>query len=646
MSPTLPDPEDELAVLRHLARRFPDPESVVAEIARLSAELTLPKDTIHVISDVHGDDVKLRHVLNNASGTLRPLVERIFAGRKSPEELLELITLIFYPRETLDRLGTRIDDVEARKAFTRRVLPDLFEVIRALARRRSLGACRRAFPPSYADLLLELIQEPVGGRPPAYFEAVLDALLRQEEALRLVHLTARVLRGLAIDELILAGDCWDRGPRGDRVLNRLMRQPNLAFIWGNHDAAWFGACLGHEALIAHVLRISARYRRFSQLEEGYGITLQPLEALVRDQYADDPADAFRVKGTGLRDAETMRRMQKAAAIMQFKLEGQLAERNPQFELADRRLLHRMDLSDGTVEIAGRRYPLTDTHFPTLDPADPYSLSPAERACLDRIRASFLSSGTLWEHMKFLVARGSMYRIRDRHLIFHGCVPCDDLGEFLPLEIDGRPRAGKALYDALDELLVRVLHGRDPRDLDTLWYLWCGARSPLFGKDKIATFENDLVADPAPRHETKNPYFRLIHEPWFCDKVLEEFGVDPASGLIVNGHVPVKVEEGESPLKRSGKAVTIDGAFSQAYGDHGYTLVLEPGRTALALHHHFESVESAVTDGVDIIPEVTELRRWDPPRTVADTERGARIRREIALLERLADAYRRNRIRRV
>jgi fructose-1,6-bisphosphatase-3 len=265
--------------------------------------------------------------------------------------------------------------------------------------------------------------------------------------------------------------------------------------------------------------------------------------------------------------------------------------------------------------------------------------------MDRIRASFLASGKLWEHMKFLVARGSMYRVRDRHLIFHGCVPCDEHGEFLSLEVDGVPRAGRALFDALDGLLVRVLDDRDGRDLDMLWYLWCGARSPLFGKDKIATFENDLVADPGPRHEAKDPYFRLIHEPWFCDRVLDEFGVDPEHGLIVNGHVPVKVEQGESPLKRSGKAVTIDGAFSRAYGDHGYTLVLEPDRTALALHHHFESVESAVTEGVDIIPAVTELRLWDPPRTVADTERGARIRCEIALLDRLADAYRTNRIRR-
>jgi fructose-1,6-bisphosphatase-3 len=631
-----------LAVLRPLTQRFPGLDAALAEGARLAAELTLPKETVHVISDVHGEYAKLRHVINNASGTLRPLVERLFGPRLSPAQMQEFLTLIFYPREALERLEPELRDPDRRRAFSRRTLQDLFEIVRVLARRDSLQHATRAFPAEYRDLLRELLHEPDSGRDEAYFDAIVDSLVRHDRALHVIHLTVRVLRSLTIDELVLAGDCWDRGPRGDRVVDSLMHLPNVSFIWGNHDAAWLGACLGHDALIAHVLRISARYRRFSQLEEGYGITLQPLEHLVRADYADDPAACFPCKGTGLRPDALMRQMQKAAAVLQFKLEGQLIARNPEFDLGSRRLLQTIDR--GTIEIDGVRYPLKDTHFPTLDPAHPEELSAEERLCMRRLRESFLASQKLWEQVQFLVRRGSMYLTRDDHLIFHGCVPVDAHGEFLPMVVDGRPRTGRALFDAIDEAIARAVERREPKDLDLLWYLWCGARSPLFGKDKIATLEIDLVADKATHAETKNPYFHLIHEPAFCDRILGEFGVDPARGLIVNGHVPVKIEAGEDPIKRSGKAITIDGAFSEAYGGHGYTLVLEPERTFLAKHHHFESVEAAVRDGVDIIPTITDVRRWDPARRVADTERGAEIAGDLELLEQLVTAYRTNTLR--
>jgi fructose-1,6-bisphosphatase III len=634
----------ELTVLRPMGRQFPNLDSALAETARLSAELTLPKQTTHVISDVHGEDGKLRHVINNASGTLRPLVEKMFADRFSPAEMQAFLTLIFYPKETLELMEPELRDPARRREFSRSTLRNLFEIVRTLARRDSLRQATRVFPEAYRDLLRELLHEPSSGRPVEYFDAIVDSLIRHERALHLIRLTVRVLRNLAIDELILAGDCWDRGPRGDRVVDYLMRLPNLSFIWGNHDAAWLGACLGHEALIAHVLRISARYRRFSQLEEGYGITLQPLEHLVRTVYADDPAECYKVKGSGLRPDLMMRQMQKAAAIMQFKLEGRVMARNPEFELESRRLLHRIDRQAGTVEVDGIPRPLKDTHFPTIDPSDPYTLSPDERACMDRLRESFFASQKLWDQMRFLASRGSMYLVRDDHLIFHGCLPVDERGEFLPMVVDGVPRKGRAVFDALEEVIPRALDRRAEKDLDLLWYLWCGPRSPLFGKDRIATLEMDLVSDKSTHVETKNPYFQLIHEPDFCDRILAEFGVGPERGLIVNGHVPVKIEQGESPLKRSGKAITIDGAFSEAYGGHGYTLVLDPEGTFLAKHHHFESVEAAVRDGVDIIPTTTEVRRWSPPRKIADTEQGEEIRRELDLLEHLAGAYRFNRLR--
>jgi fructose-1,6-bisphosphatase-3 len=645
---TVPDQppalDQEMAVLHALARQFPTAEAAVAEVARLSAELTLPKGAVHVISDVHGEYAKLRHVINNASGTLRPLVERLFAGRLTPPQLQEFLTLIFYPRETLERLESTTSTAEDRRSFCRRVLRNLFEVIHTLGRRYSLRHTTGLLPADYRELLGDLLHEPSAERGPDYFDTLIDALLRHGRALQLIHLTVRVVRNLAIEELVIAGDCWDRGPRGDQVVDYLLRQPNVSFVWGNHDAAWIGACLGQDALIAHVLRISLRYRRLSQLEEGYGITLQPLEHLVRAVYDGDPAECFRPHGSGLRELVTMARMQKAAAVLQFKLEGQTIARHPEWGMEHRRLLHCLDPQAGTIEVDGVVYPLRDRHFPTIDMADPYALSAEEQACLGRLRQSFLRSRKLWEHVHFLIAHGSMYLCRDDHLIFHGCVPVDGHGAFLPLDVDGRPRRGRELFDALGQVVVRAPNHRTEPDLDLLWYLWCGPRSPLFGKDRITTLENDLIADPATHVEKKDPYFQLIHEPAFCERVLAEFGADPGRGLIVNGHVPVKIEQGESPLKRSGKAITIDGAFSAAYGDHGFTLVLEAEQTVLARHHHFESVEAAVRDGVDIIPAVTVVRRWEPPRRVADTERGGELRGTIALLERLVGAYQTNQLR--
>jgi fructose-1,6-bisphosphatase III len=632
----------ERAALRPLARRFRGPDAALAEIARLNAELTLPKGAVHVVSDVHGEDVKLRHVVNNASGTLRPLVERLFGERMTKAEMQDFLALVFYPREMLERLAPELADPARRQAFARRVLPDLTTIVRALAARYTLPHLDRLLPEEYAELLREMLYGPA--RDPAYRGAIIDRLVAAGRDQHMIRLVVRLVRDLAVSELIVAGDCFDRGPRADRVIEYLRRQPSVSFTWGNHDAAWIGAALGQEALIAHVLRISTRYRRLSQLEEGYGITLQPLEHLVRTVYKDDPAECFQPKGTGLRETETVARMQKAAAVMQWKLEGQAIARNPSWQMDHRRLLRHLDPAAGTVEIDGKTQVLRDRLFPTFDPAHPEELSAEERKCMDRLRSSFLASPQLWQHVRFLVDRGSMWLRRDDHLIFHGCVPVDDDGRFLSLAVDGQPRAGRALFDTLEQVVLRSLDTRAPADLDLLWYLWSGPLAPTFGKDRIATFERDLIADPATHEETKNPYFKLIHEAGFCERVLTEFGCDPARGLIVNGHVPVKIDKGEDPLKRSGKAITIDGAFSQAYGDHGYTLVLEADRTFIGLHHHFDSVDAAVREGVDIIPTISVVRTWDPPRRVADTERGSEIRAEIEMLERLVAAYRTNALR--
>ena len=632
--------ETDLAALRALSKQFKDTDAATAEIARLTAELTLPKGSIHVVSDVHGEDVKLRHIINNASGTLRPLVDRAFSERsKSDRE--ELLALLFYPSETLDQ-RLRGVSAEGRRLFLLRVLGDVLVVIRTLASRTSIQRVASVFPEEYMEILREMLHESFSARGPAYVAAILDPLLAQGREENFIRLVVRVVRNLAVSEVIVAGDCVDRGPRGDRVIEYLRHQPHVSITWGNHDVAWLGAALGHDALIAHVLRISTRYRRLSQLEEGYGLTMQPLELLARTTYAGDPAERFTPRGTGLREAITMARMQKAAAVMQFKLEGQVIARHPEWALDHRRLFRTIDLEKGTILVDGKTYALLDRHFPTVDPKDPEALSQDEQQCLDRMRASFLASPLLWDHARFLVARGSTWLRRDNHLVFHGCVPVNEGGQFLPLTIDGEPRAGRELFEAIDGIVTRALNHRSPKDLDFLWYLWNGPLSPMFGKDRITTLERDLIADAEAHKETKNPYFALINDRAFCERVLEEFGCD-RGGLIVNGHVPVKIDAGESPVKRGGNAITIDGAFSPAYGDHGYTLVLESDRTFLARHHHFESVEAAVRDGVDIIPTIATIREFDQPRLVRDTEEGARIREDIALLTRLVDAYRHHRL---
>ena len=391
-------------------------------------------------------------------------------------------------------------------------------------------------------------------------------------------------------------------------------------------------------MIATVIRLSLRYRRLAQLEEGYGIPLEPVERLARTVYGDDPAVRFAVKGDGVEDPVLLARMQKAAAILQLKLEGQLLRRHPEWELEHRCLLHRIDPSASTVTIDGVAHPLLDDRFPTIDWKDPYALSREEQACLDSLRHSFLESTPLWNQMTWMERRGQLVIRRDLAVIFHGCVPVDAAGELESFPVDGQLVAGFALFDALARNVRRAFRERTPYQLDLLWYLWSGPRSPLFGKDRMATFEAYFVADERTHHETKNPYFSLIHEADFCTKVCGELGVDPERGLIVNGHVPVKIEKGESPVKRSGRAVTIDGAFSEAYGDKGYTLLLDAQGTSLAQHHHFESVEEAVISGADILPIVTELGRFVPPRTIGDTEIGEELKKEIEVLWELLLAY--------
>ena len=624
--------------LKALSRFFPDSDAALAEIAHLRAVRELPRGAIHVVSDVHGEYRKLEHILRNGSGSLRPIVERTFEARLDPAARALLLNLVYYPRETWAAVAPTMVDDGARSAFARDTLLRELELLRILAARYDLRHVERGFPADYRELFSELLAAPLLARDDAYTTALLGPFLEDDQGVGLLRAAAHTLRAFASYELIVAGDLGDRGPRLDRVIDAIRMQSNSRIVWGDHDAEWMGACLGQEALVATVVRISLRYGRIAQLEEGYGIPVEPLELLARSAYANDPAERFRSKGEDLREPLLLARMQKAISILQFKLEAQTTRRNPHFDLEHRNLLHRIDPAAGTVTIDGKVHPLLDRALPTVDFADPYRLSEAEAKCIDLLRRSFLDSPTLWNDMRYVEERGAMLAVRDENVIFHGCVPVDAAGEPLALEVDGKPERGRALFEALDGVVRRAFRERRTADLDLLYYLWAGPRSPLFGKDRMATFETYFVADKAAQKETKNPYFELIHDRAFCARIGAELG---GSGevLIVNGHVPVKLEAGEAPLKRSGMAVTIDGAFSEAYGDHGFTLVIDADRTYLAKHHHFESVEAAIEKGADIVPEILDLRVHARPLRVADTARGAGLAQEIDALEDLVRGYR-------
>lgn len=630
--------------LQALAKRYPNVPAALAEIANLSSILTLPKPTVHVVSDVHGEYVKLRQVINNASGSLRPLVERLFAGKLAPAELSELLACFYYPRETY-LVHTRGKSDEVRRAKLAWFVPLAVAVLKDLARHYTLKHLDKLVPDPFDALVHELVFAGELHRQPAFVDRVLEPFVRHDRDVDLVRMLARAVRNLAVGELVVAGDLGDRGPRLDKVIDLLEQQPNVSITWGNHDALWMAACLGHPAAIMTVIRLTLRYRRASQLEEGYGIPMTPLEALAREAYADDPAERFAVKGEGLRDAQLMMRMQKAAAILQFKLEGALFRRHPEWQLEHRALLHRIDLAAGTIELDGKTHVLLDSRLPTVDPADPYKLTDGEARCLARLQAAFLNSSTLWRQMSFVASRGRMLLRRDRCAIFHGCVPVDDAGAYLPLAVDGAPRTGRALLETIEVVVQRAFRKQAPDDVDLVFYLWTGPLSPCFGKDRMATFETYFLADKATHKETKNPYFKLIHDPAFCVRLLGELGIaDAERGYLINGHVPVKLEQGEKPIKQSGRAITIDGAFAAAYGDKGFSLVLDASRMYLAQHHHFESPDAAVESGADIVPSVSDVEVYERPRTVGDTEAGDAIRAEIAALEELVAAFETNAIR--
>ena len=640
---------DRLAHLEALSLRYPSSRAAISEAAALRASLTLPARTVHVISDIHGEDIKLRHVISNASGALRLLVDEILADRLAAQEKNRFLAVLYYPREAINHYSKSIVASGQRERWVFDTLSMQFEIVRQLRARVRRMTFEELLPWEYRELFVEL----GSAQRPGYVKQMLAGLALFDRDWGAVRAAAQLIRDLSCDELLVLGDLGDRGPRMDKVLEVLMHRPGVSLIWGNHDMLWLGANLGQEACMLTLLRFSLRYRRLSQLEEGYGVMMAPLERLARHVYDGDPAERFAPKGEGFRHATTVARMQKAVTIMLLKAEGRMIARRPEWSLEHRRLLHRIRFEEGravSVEIDGRTHAMLDQSLPTLLPeatgGDPYAYSREEQACIDRLRESFTRSPRLREHMDWMVQRGGMYTTRDEVLLFHACVPVNDDGEPANLMVEGVERSGRDLMDALGSILRRVHRRRfsgDQRDSDWLWYLWGGPLSPLFGKDKLATFESSFLADKEAQKERKNPYFELLHDAGFVARIGALFGVGK-DVLIVNGHVPVKIENGEHPVKRGGNAVTIDGAFSEAYGDRGYTLVLRPERIDLCELAPFDGVQAVVEHGADLLPKVTTIRDYARERTLSETEAGARVQRAVDDLDALVRAYQEGQVR--
>ena len=638
----------DLRYLKLLARSFPNAAKASTEIVNLNAILSLPKGTEVFASDIHGEYEAFSHILRNGSGAVRLKIDDAFGELLEPAQKQTLATLIYYPREKMELLLAQTPDKDAWYATT---ILRLAAVCKQAAGKYTRSKVRKATPPEYAYIIEELITESnLAVDKKAYYDSIVEAVVRTGSAPDLIEAMSMLIKRLSIDHLHLIGDIYDRGPAPHLIMDTLMRFHSLDIQWGNHDIVWMGAALGQRGCIAHVVRNCARYGNLSVLEDAYGINILPLATFATHAYADDPCVAFGLKGDPqLSDAdrELNVNIQKAMAILQFKVEAQLIDENPSFGLAQRKLLHCIDYERGTVVVDGKEYELTDKVFPTIDPADPYKLTDEEEEVMARLEQAFTGSEKLQRHMRFFLEVGNLYKVSNSTLLCHACVPLNDDGTLKEVDVFGRKLKGKALYDELERYVRAGFFDADPamrkRGRDLMWWLWLGEGSPLFAKSKMATFELYLIADKAARKEVKNPFYTLLEDERVVAGIFEDFGMDPQTSRIVCGHVPVKVKDGEDPVKCGGKVLTIDGGFSRAYqpttGIAGFTLISNSYGFILAAQEPLESARAAVERELDIHSSQRVVQRVGNRTLVADTDTGAKLKEQIADLERLLEAYR-------
>lgn len=641
----------DLRYLKLLGTQYPTIRAASTEIIGLSALLQLPKGTEHFVSDIHGEYEAFLHVLRSASGSIRRKIEETFAAGTTEAERRQLATLVYYPRRKLPLiLSQRQED---RDAWLRLTLSRLIVLCRVAAHKYTRAAVRAAMVPDLADILEELLYEQQSsGDRREYYESIVQSILDAGRAPDFIIAFCELIQRLAVAHLHVIGDIYDRGPGAHIIMDTLLDYHSLDFQWGNHDIVWMGAAAGSAACMANVLRVSLRYANLETLEDGYGISLLPLAAFAMESYAEDPCSQFRPKvepGQEFtrNELRLMAQMQKAIAIIQFKLEGQLIMRRPQYQMNDRLLLDKIDFERGVLCLAGEEYDLNDTHFPTIDTASPYALSAAERNVVDKLLMAFANSEKLQRHVRYLFARGGMYLVHNNNLLYHGCIIMNPDGSFKQVDVTGPPCSGRELMDRFERLVRQGFFATEANQKqtgqDVMWYLWSGADSPLYGKDKMATFERAFLDERATHRETMDPYYDLRDREETACSILEEFGLDPQTAHIINGHVPVRVRQGESPVKADGKLLVIDGGFAKAYhertGIAGYTLIHNSFGFLLASHLSFESTQTAIEESTDSHSRTEILEQTSVRMRVKDTDRGKQLRRRINDLQRLVGAYR-------
>lgn len=639
----------EKRYLELLAERFPSIQKASMEIINLEAIMRLPKSTEHFLTDIHGEYETFTHVLRNASGVVRRKIEDVFGMGLRKSEKDALATLIYYPEEKMELilLEESKEDLEEWYMIT---LQRLSVVARSASSKYTRSKVRKTMPPAFAYIIDELLNES-GQEKHEYYNGIIRTIIEVDRAKEFVIEISHFIQRLMIDRLHIIGDIYDRGPSAEKVMDVLQNHHSVDIQWGNHDIIWMGAAAGCKALIATVLRVSARYVNLDTIEDAYGINLLPLATFSMEYYGIDTAEVFEPKGTGNNNGkskELIKQMHKAITIIQFKLEAQIIKANPQFAMEDRLLLDKIDYEEGTINIDGKKYELLDTFFPTIDPKDPFKLTDAEDELMNRLQSSFRKSELLQKHIEVLYAKGSMYLTYNSNLMYHGCIPLNEDGSFYDMVIDGEKYQGKALLDKLDIIARRAYFtstkpNSNPVDKAYMWYLWTGPYSPLFGKDRMATFERYFIADKDIHVEKRNAYYKYRDSEETCNRIFADFGIDPKTSHIINGHVPVKAKKGESPIKANGKLFVIDGGMSLPYqkvtGLSGYTLIYNSYGLVLVEHQHFTSIEEAVKNNLDIISARQIVETNATRKRVADTDIGTDLKEQVKDLKMLLAAYR-------
>lgn len=645
--------EDNKSLIRHLkilSKQYNNIEQVAEEIINLQAILNLPKGTELFLSDIHGEYGSFSHILNNGSGIIKKKIEDIFNSQITERERRLLATLIYYPEEKLALIKKKEEDLNEWYSIT---LYRLIEVAREVSSKYTRSKVRKAMPKGFDYIIDELLHlQGCGPDKETYYKQIISSIIELNRADEFIVAISNLIKRMAIDHLHVLGDIFDRGPNAKLVMNTLMKFHSLDIEFGNHDILWMGAACGNEACIANVIRICSRYDNIDTLEDGYGINIRPLTTFALKTYKDDDCEKFMPKiydyNKYIRSDEiSIAKIHKAISIIQFKLEGKLIKEHPEYEMEQRLLLDKIDYKEKTIKLNGKTYHLNDTNFPTINPEKPYELTKEEEEIIDRLQESFKNSETLNKHITFLYSKGSIYKCFNSNLLFHGCIPMEENGEFSNIDILGRSVSGKDFFDCIDKIIRKAYFERDQIEkskeaIDLMWYLWCGPKSPLFGKDKAATFERYFVIEKETHKEIKNPYFKLIENEETCDIILKEFGLEGKKSHIINGHIPVKEKDGESPIKANGKLLVIDGGFAKSYrgqtGRAGYTLTYNSYGLILSANEPFDSKADAIREEIDIKYDIMVNAKETERKRVADTDIGKELQEEIDDLKLLLSAY--------